>query len=49
MLTLALRQIVDEEDGYAGAQRGMLKDLQKGYNLGTHGKINLTRDDIHER
>jgi predicted transcriptional regulator len=49
MLTRALRQIVDEEDGYAEAQRGMLKDFKKGYNLGTHGKIDWTRDDIHER
>ena len=39
MLTRALRQIADEEDGYAEAQRGMLADLRKGYRLGTHGKI----------
>jgi len=49
MLTEALRQIADEADGYAEARRQMLKDLQKGYNLGTHGKISWTRDDLHER
>jgi len=49
MLTEALRQIADEADGYAEARRQMLKDLQKGYNLGTYGKIGWTRDDLHER
>jgi predicted transcriptional regulator len=49
MLTRALRQIADEEDGYAEAQRLMLADLKKGYRLGTHGKTGWTRDDLHER
>ena len=49
MLTRTLRQIANEEDGYAEAQRQMLKDLKKGYRLGTHGKIGWTRDDVHER
>jgi len=49
MITKALRQIADEESGYAEAQRGMLADLRKGYNLGTRGKIGWTRDDLHER
>jgi predicted transcriptional regulator len=49
MLTRALRQIADEEDGYAAACRGMVTDLRKGYHLGTHGKIGWTRDDLHER
>jgi predicted transcriptional regulator len=49
MLTRTLRQIANEEDGYAEAQRQMLKDLKKGYRLGTHAKIGWTRDDLHER
>ncbi len=49
MVTKALRQIADEENGYAEARRGMLEDLKKGYNLGTRGKIDWTRDDLHER
>jgi Ribbon-helix-helix protein, copG family len=49
MLTRALRRIADEEDGYAEARRRMLKDLRKGYPLGTHGKIGWTRDALHER
>ena len=49
MPTGALRQIVDEKDGYTEAQRAILKDLRKGYNLGTHGKISWTREDLHLR
>ncbi len=37
MLTRALRGIVDAEDDYAEARLQMLKDLRKGYKLGTHG------------
>ena len=49
MLTNALRQLADEEEGYAEARRQMLKDLRKGYQLGTNGKIGWSRDDLHER
>ncbi|HEY6390536.1 MAG TPA: hypothetical protein VIX89_04620 [Bryobacteraceae bacterium] len=49
MVTKALRQIADEESGYAEARRGMLEDLRKGYNLGARGKIGWTRDGLHER
>ena len=49
MLTSALRQIADDEDGYAEASRRMLTDLRKGYRLGTNGKSVWTRDDMHGR
>lgn len=49
MLTQALRQIADEEHGYAEASRGMLTDLRKGYRLGTFGKSVWTREDMHAR
>ncbi len=49
LLTRALHQIVNAEEGYEGACRSMLADLKKGYKLGTGGKINWTRDSLHER
>lgn len=49
ILTRTLRQIVEGEDGYNEAQRGMLKDLRQGYKLGTHGKRVWTRDEVHVR
>ena len=44
-----LRQIVDEQDGYAEAQRQMLRALRKGYDLGTHGRVRWTRGELHKR
>jgi hypothetical protein len=49
MLSALLRRIIDEQDGYGEAQRQMIKDLRKGYDLGTHGRIGWTRDELHER
>ncbi|MCW5982072.1 MAG: hypothetical protein KIT09_28560 [Bryobacteraceae bacterium] len=49
LLTRALHQIVDAEEGYEKARRSMLTDLKQGYQLGTGGKIGWTRDSLHER
>jgi predicted transcriptional regulator len=49
MLAQTLRRIVDEQDGYDEARRQALRDLRKGYDLGTRGRIAWTRDDLHER
>jgi hypothetical protein len=48
LLTRALERIADGK-GYADARRGMLNDLRKGYELGTHGKTRWTRDSVHDR
>ena len=49
MLTHILQRIVDEEEGYGEARRGMLGDLKRGYNLGTGGKVDWTRGSAHDR
>ena len=49
MVSESLRKIADAEDGYAAAQRELIRDIRKGYDLGTHGKIGWTRDSLHER
>ena len=49
MLTKAMHHLADEEDGYTEAQRGMLDDLDTGYSLGTGGRIQWSRDSLHER
>ena len=49
ILVRALHQIVEEDEGYGEARRGMLEDMRKGYELGTRGKINWTRESVHER
>jgi hypothetical protein len=49
MLSRALEQMADEEEGYAEARRGMLHDLRNGCDLGTNGRIDWTRESLHER
>ena len=49
MLAQALREVAEEQEGYEAARRMMLRDLRRGYNLGTHGKTTWSRDSLHER
>jgi len=49
MLTQALEQVAEQEQGYAEARREMLEDLRKGFSLGTKGKIGWSRNSVHER
>lgn len=44
-----LEDLVRREDAYVQARERHLALLQKGFNLGTHGKITWTRDELHER
>ncbi len=48
-ITGALSRLTDGEAGYIEARDGMLADLAGGYDLGTHGRIEWTRDSLHER
>ena len=49
LLATTLAQLVDQEEGYAEARDGMLADLTRGYDLGTHGRITWSRETLHER
>jgi hypothetical protein len=49
MLASQLQQLVDEDDGYDVAFRELMSDLRRGYDLGTHGQLNIDRDSLHER
>jgi hypothetical protein len=49
LLTATLSELADYEEGYAEACDGMIADLVKGYDLGTRGQIDWTRDSLHER
>ena len=48
-LTTALSELVDQEDGYAEARDATIRDLERGYDLGTRGQITWTRDSLHDR
>jgi hypothetical protein len=49
LMTHMLRELVDEERGYRAARERSLRRLGEGWDLGTGGKVNWTRDELHER
>jgi hypothetical protein len=49
LLTQALTEIVAREDSYVIARQRHLTWLEHGADLGTNGKIEWGREDLHER
>jgi hypothetical protein len=49
MLARMLRELVEQESGYARARERSLGRLQQGMDLGTNGHIGWSRDSVHER
>jgi len=49
LLTATLSGLADREEGYAEARDAMIRDMVRGYDLGTRGRVSWTRDSLHER
>ena len=49
MLSEQLDELLDRASGYDRARRHALRDLERGYDLGTRGRATWTRDELHER
>lgn len=49
LLTQALIDIVEKADQYELAKERQLAWLQQGFDMGTDGIINWTREELHER
>ena len=49
LLTATLSGLADLEEGYAEARDAMISDMERGYDLGTRGRVSWTRDSLHER
>lgn len=49
LLKEALEEKVREETGYKIARARQLKILNKGFDLGTGGNLNIPREELHER
>ncbi|MBD3414294.1 MAG: CopG family transcriptional regulator [Candidatus Aminicenantes bacterium] len=45
----ALEEKVTKDTGYKKARKRQIKLLEKGFDLGTQGKISISRDRLHER
>lgn len=44
-----LEEKIKESNGYKTAKARQLKLLKTGFNLGTEGKIAISREDLHAR
>ncbi len=49
MLREKLEALVREESDYEQAHREFMDVVEKGFQLGTYGKVSWTRDELHER
>ncbi|SHF53809.1 hypothetical protein SAMN02746089_02115 [Caldanaerobius fijiensis DSM 17918] len=49
LLTQVLEEIVKKEDLYEKARLHHINILERGFDLGTEGKIGWNRDDLHGR
>lgn len=49
MIADTLKEIVEHETGYERARQRNTERLEKGFYLGTGGKVNWARDDLHDR
>ena len=45
----AIRKLMDEDDKAAAAKRRFLERIRNAPDLGTHGRITWTRDELYER
>lgn len=45
----ALEEKVKRDSGYNQAKKRQMRLLKRGFDLGTKGKISLSRDKLHER
>jgi hypothetical protein len=49
LLAHMLRELVEQESGYAQARQRSLIRLRDATDLGTGGQVGWTRDSLHER
>lgn len=49
LIRQALKNVMDNKVEYKKAKSRQLKQLKKGFDFGTHGKIGLSRDELYAR
>jgi predicted transcriptional regulator len=49
LMTLAIRDMIEQESQTQKAQRRFLERIRNAPDRGTKGKIQWTRDELHER
>lgn len=49
LMTELLERLVAEETGYLQAERQFLALMEQGFEMGTEGQADWTREEVHER
>src|SRR5260370_40970776 len=49
LLARMIKELADQETGYAGARARSLARLEEGRDLGTEGRVRWSRDELHDR
>jgi len=49
LLRETLEEKVKEETGYQRAKNRQIALMEKGFDMGTNGKITISREELHER
>ncbi|MEW6001958.1 MAG: CopG family transcriptional regulator [Nitrospirota bacterium] len=49
LLRETLEEKVKEETGYQRARNRQIALMEKGFDMGTKGKISISREELHER
>jgi len=49
LLRETLEEKVRQETGYQTARKRQIALMKKGFDLGTKGKISISREELHER
>lgn len=49
LLTQTLKELVERQEAYDQARHRNLALMERGLELGTHGKTQWTREELHER
>ncbi|OGW55497.1 MAG: CopG family transcriptional regulator [Nitrospirae bacterium RBG_13_43_8] len=49
LLRETLEEKVRQETGYQAARKRQIALMKRGFDLGTRGKISISREELHER
>ncbi|MHB1660755.1 MAG: CopG family transcriptional regulator [bacterium] len=49
LLKTTLEEKIKNESGYRSAKNRQISIIEKGFNLGTKGRISINREELHER
>ncbi len=49
LLKITLEEKINQDSGYLSAKKRQISLMEKGFNLGTEGRISINREELHER